>query len=439
VEKRFGASHSSGMQKEEVMTSNRKMMSVFMMALTAVLLSAASVRAEQADKYKKAHEPFTAYGMQVRMSVVNPINHEWQREEQKQLVFQEIAPCRLSSTLVTDKYDHPWGGPGYLPNESRWYPSRGELHTPIFEDPCSKEIPTDAVGIVGRFVVTPGSGDGEVHIDPTNPESPDATIVFKFKKDEVLTFEAGVMFAPDGSFGMATWYAGADVTVDVLGYLLPDQNPIGGGAKGDKGDQGEKGEKGDRGDTGSIGAQGEKGAQGDKGDTGSVGAQGDKGDKGDKGDTGATGTQGDKGDKGDKGDTGATGATGANGDKGDKGDRGDKGATGDAGPKGDKGDKGAAGPKGDKGDPGPIGPQGPMGPAGHFSATRGAGCYPPGNNADSQLTVGNPAITYDSVIIVYYTDANSKGNALALTGQGNGYFNTTGSPNKCFAYVVLNP
>src|SRR5262245_61152676 len=71
VEKRSGPSHSLGMQKEEVMASNRKMF-VLSMALTAAMLSAASVRAEQADKYKKAHEPFTAYGMQVRMSVVNP-------------------------------------------------------------------------------------------------------------------------------------------------------------------------------------------------------------------------------------------------------------------------------------------------------------------------------------------------------------------------------
>src|SRR5207244_7875280 len=115
--------------------------------------------------------------------------------------------------------------------------------TATFVNPCSEAIPDTAIGIVGRFEVKPGGGDGEVHIDPLQPASPDATTVLKFKKGEVLMFEAGVMFAADGSFGVATWYAGADITVDVLGYLLPDPYPAGGGAKGDKGDQGEQGEK----------------------------------------------------------------------------------------------------------------------------------------------------------------------------------------------------
>src|SRR5207244_8333187 len=122
--------------------------------VTTVLLSTISVRAEAPDKFKKPHEPFTAYGMQVRMSIVNPINHLWQKEYQP-TVFQEIAPCRLSSTIIPDKYDRPWGGPGYLPNEARQYPSRGVLETVTFVNPCSEAIPDDAIGIVGRFEVKP--------------------------------------------------------------------------------------------------------------------------------------------------------------------------------------------------------------------------------------------------------------------------------------------
>jgi len=422
------------MQKEDPMASIRKLF-VSAMAITAVLLSAASVRAEQPDKFTKPHEPFTAYGMQVRMSIVNPINHEWQKEIQP-TVFQEIAPCRLSSTLVIDRYDMPWGGPGYLPNESRQYPSRGVLRTPTFEDPCSEAVPTDAIGIVGRFVVTPGGGDGEVHIDPLEPASPDATTVLKFKKGEVLMFEAGVMFAPDGSFGVATWYAGADVTVDVLGYLLPDPQPAG-GPKGDKGEKGDQGEKGENGNTGATGAHGDQGEKGDKGGTGATGATGAAGEKGDKGNTGSTGATGEKGDKGDKGDTGSTGATGAKGDKGETGAIGLKGDRGEAGPKGDKGDTGA---QGSQGPIGPTGPTGPRGPAGSgFTAVKGHGCYPPGNNNNSQLTVSDGSVNYSSIIILNYTDGGSNGNALALTGQGYGSFQTTGSPNKCFQYVVLNP
>jgi hypothetical protein len=461
------------------MSTTRKLF-VSAIAITAVLLSTASVRAEQPDKFKKPHEPFTAYGMQVRMSVVNPIDKSWQNGIQP-IVFQEIAPCRLSSTLIPDHYDAPWGGPAYRPNESRHYPSRGVLETATFVNHCSETVPYEAIGIVGRFVVTPGDGDGEVHIDTSDPTGPDATTVFKFKKGEVLMFEAGVMFASDGTFGVATWNAGADVTVDILGYLLPDPAPTA-GPKGDKGDRGDAGETGA---TGATGANGEKGDKGDTGATGATGANGAKGDvgltgdKGDQGDTGATGAKGDKGDigangaKGDKGDTGPKGATGEKGNKGDKGDvgltgaKGDKGETGAAGAKGDKGDIGANGAKGDKGDTGPkgaagekgskgdtglqgpagtmgpegrmgpAGPQGPPGPAG-FTAVKGHGCYPPGNNANSQLTVYDGSVRYSSIVILNYTDAGSNGNALAIISQSAGSFQTTGSPNKCFQYVVLN-
>src|ERR1041385_1349082 len=205
-----------------------------------VMVSTASVRAEQWDKFKKPHEPFTAYGMQVRMSIINPINRLWEKEFLP-TVFQEIAPCRLTSTLIPDRYDHPWGGPAYSPNESRMYPSRGVLRTVTFENPCSEQVPDNAIGMVGRFEVTPGDGDGEVRIDSLDPSSPDATTGLKFKKGEVLMFEAGVMFGPGGTFGVETTSAGAEVTIDVLGYLLPDPAP-GAGPAGPKGDQGDKGE-----------------------------------------------------------------------------------------------------------------------------------------------------------------------------------------------------
>jgi len=453
-----------------------------------------SVRAEQADKYVKPHEPFTAYGMQVRMSLVNPIDKAWQKGGVRPTVFQEIAPCRLSSTLSIDRYDTPWGGATYRPNESRFYLSRGVLETPVFVDPCSEAIPLDAIGIVGRFIVTPGDGDGEVHIDSSQPASPNATTVFKFKKGEVLMFEAGVMFGPGGTFGVQTWNAGADVMIDVLGYLLPD--PASAGEKGEKGDKGDQGLQGLQGNTGATGPKGDTGAKGDqgaagvKGDNGATGPKGDTGAKGDqgvagsKGDTGAKGEQGIAGPKGDtgpkgdqgvagpKGDTGAKGEQGVAGPKGDtgakgeqgvagpKGDTGAKGEQGIAGPKGDtgaKGEQGIAGPKGDTGSKGETGPQGTIGPMGHegpigpagpkgdkgdpgagLTVVKGNACYPPGNNSNSQLTVSDASVTPFSVVILTYTDAGSNGNALSLTGQGTGFFHTTGSPNQCFQYAIFN-
>src|SRR5438876_621803 len=92
---------------ESVMISIRKLF-VSVVATCTVLLSGASIHAEQPDKYTKPHEPFTAYGMQVRMSVIDPINKTWHNSYQA-IVFQEIAQCRLTSTLTGDHYDRPWG------------------------------------------------------------------------------------------------------------------------------------------------------------------------------------------------------------------------------------------------------------------------------------------------------------------------------------------
>jgi len=399
-------------------------------AITATLLFSASARADQADKYTKPHEPFTAYGMQVRMSLINPINNT----DQSALiptVFQEIAPCRLTSTLTLEAYASQWGGPSYQANESRRYTGRGWLGADNFINPCSEVVPNNAIGLVGRFTVTSTAGDGEVHIDPTNASSSHAATVLKFHKGQTLMFEAGVMFAGDGSFDVATWYAGADVQIDVLGYLIADPAPT-------AGPQGPQGEKGDKGDTGAIGPQG---AKGDKGDTGAIGPQGAKGDKGDagaigpqgpKGDTGAVGPKGDKGDMGAVGPQGPKGDTGADGPKGDKGDTGIAGLQGPAGPQGPMGPMGPMGPQGPKGDPGRDGRNG-------MTAIKGSACYPPGNNANSTLSVLDDSVTASSIVILNYTDPNSNGQAQALVGQGAGHFETTGAPNTCFQYVVINP
>jgi hypothetical protein len=64
---------------------------------------------------------------------------------------------------------------------------------------------------------------------------------------------------------------------------------------------------------------------------------------------------------------------------------------------------------------------------------KGNACYPPGGS----LTVYNSAVTAKSVIILNYTDENSRGNTLAIISQANGSFFTSGSPNKCFQYVIL--
>ena len=135
------------------------------------------------------------------------------------------------------------------------------LATQTFVNPCSEVIPAEAIGIVARFTVTPVAGDGEVHIDAFHPESANANVILKFTKGQMMMFEAGILLNPDGSFGVQTGNAGADVTVDLLGYLLPD--PAGAGLKGDTGDIGATGAKGDKGDKGDAGTTNVRAVQAD--------------------------------------------------------------------------------------------------------------------------------------------------------------------------------
>ena len=90
-----------------------------------------------------------------------------------------------------------------------------------------------------------------------------------------------------------------------------------------------------------------------------------------------------------------------------------------------------------------MGPQGPQGNPGRdgrngMTAIKGGACYPPGTNANSVVSVRDASVTANSIVMLNYTDDNSKGQAQALVSQGEGHFETTGSPNTCFQYVVIN-
>jgi len=138
--------------------------------------------------------------------------------------------------------------------------------------------------------------------------------------------------------------------------------------------------------------------------------------------------------------TGPTGPTGATGATGSAGPAGADGAVGPQGPKGDTGAQGPMGPMGPQGVPGLDGAPGHDGHDGTCSLTiiKGTACYPPGNNANDPLTVYDASVRPNSIVILNYTDAGSNGNAQAIVSQGNGSFQTTGSPNRCFQYVVIN-
>jgi hypothetical protein len=300
------------------------------------------------------------------------------------------------------------------------------------------------------------AGNGSVYLAPgTNQTFSHPALLFKADYD---TSEEATVVLHDNTFAVTTADQATELTIDIIGYFIPDTT-AGGGAKGDQGERGEtgamgpKGEKGDRGEQGISGAEGSKGEKGDPGVAGAEGAKGEKGDpgvagaQGEKGDRGEAGVAGAKGEKGDQGDAGVAGAKGEKGDRGDagvtgakgeKGDRGDAGVAGAKGEKGDRGDAGATGAKGDRGDrgaQGERGAQGPQGPVGIPGVTMSVGTemFPPGGN----ITIYDGNIKANSVILLIYIEV-SNGNALGVASQKAGSFVATGSPNKPFKYVIFN-
>jgi Collagen triple helix repeat (20 copies) len=455
-----------------------------MIILVALTLVAPLVQAADAP----LHNPYTVLGVQLRGALIADEADGASAVSLGPVVFQEIVPCRLVSTLQADGYAAQWGAPSFAPNESRSYRTTGELVDGIWTDPCSKRVPVNAVAVAARIWSSDPKSDAVLWVTPGNETGPADNSKVVVRDNQQIVNEATFVLR-HGMFTLTSQLSGADVQLDIIGYFLPD--PWGKGDKGDKGDagavgpqgpkgdsgtqglQGEKGEKGEKGDTGATGAQGLKGDTGEKGDKGDVGpagaqgAKGDKGDtgaigpqgaKGDKGDAGAQGLQGAKGDKGDKGDAGAQGLQGAKGDKGDKGDIGPAGAQGD---KGDKGDTGAIGPqgaKGDKGDrgeqgpagatgaqgpagpmgpqglqglQGPVGPQGPAGPGPYVSSVN---CIAQG---EQSVTIQNPKVHADSAILVTVV-GRSLGNIISVQAQGEGWLTVSGKPATCFRYIVFN-
>jgi len=92
--------------------------------------------------------PTTIPGVQVRTALQINVNGEVVTMPPS--AFQEIAPCRLVSTLEGDHYGSPWGGPAFGPNEQRLIPVNGNLVTDTFINPCTNLIPTRAVAIAIR-------------------------------------------------------------------------------------------------------------------------------------------------------------------------------------------------------------------------------------------------------------------------------------------------
>ena len=344
-------------------------------ALAAALTAILAVTAFAGER--TPHNPYTVLGVQLRSHLV-PTTPGANGESLGPLVFQEIVPCRFVSTLEADRYDAPWGGGAFRKQESRTYFPKGYLVSANgWENPCSKQVPSESVAVALRLMAHAPETDGTVYLSPsTYNATGQAALHFAAKTDEME--EATIVLRNDG-FAISTNEA-ADLTIDIIGYFLRDDvNAYGG-----KGEQGERGQQGERGEQGLQGERGEKGERGEQG------------------------LQGERGEKGERGEQGLQGQ------RGEKGEQGAQGLQGPAGPQGPKGDKGAAGSS-------PI-----------MASMGGPFYFPPGGS----IRIDDPAVTPGSFILLTYVEV-SNGNALGVESQSNGSFVASGSPNKPFKYVVI--
>jgi len=423
----------------------------------ALVIAAMALCSSAAAQTGTAHNPYTMNGMLLRGQMIVPISEPFGTilADMGPVMFQEIAPCTLVSTLIADNYAAPWGGPPFLANERRTIPVKGSLISGNFTNPCSKKVPSEAIAVVVRLQGFGVKADGGVFVSPGTfgPFSGKPALVLKPVSDAQME-EAGTMINENGTILVEVANTPADLSIELLGFFSPD--PILGdkskliGPAGPKGEKGESGARGEAGATGLPGPKGDQGLTGPKGEPGIAGSPGQKGDQGIPGPAGPKGDQGLTGPKGDQGIPGATGLTGepgVAGPKGDpgpqgpagaKGEQGPAGPTGPEGPAGPAGSAGAAGPQGVAGPVGPQGPQGPQGPKGDrgsgITVNTFTGTFPTGGGVDDCfVTVPLPS----AVTCNYLNEGGGPGNSCTATVLPTGCIQVSGTPKKEFQIIVF--
>jgi len=353
------------------------------------------------------HNPYTVPGARIRMNMVIPVPEAdgIRYESMGPATFQEIAPCRVVSTLKSDAFPAEWGGPPFLPNDSRIYVATGKLMTSDWVNPCSGRIPVGAAALAVRLTVVDPVGDGIIYLAPGTWTPIAGLPVLKFSTGPNVSEEVGVMLRNE-MFAVMSANAPADFSIDVLGYFEAD-------TLGGAGPAGPKGAPGPQGAQGLIGPQGEKGPAGADGASGPAGATGPMG---------ATGPQGEPGAAGEIGPAGAPGPTGP---------------AGPAGPQGEQGSPGLVGPPGPQGPTGATGATGPAGAAGadgsSYILSMGTGTFTPGT-----LRIYNSSIHGNATyVFLQYNHPGSPGNACSVEAIGEGWVDVSGSTGKKFMYLVL--
>ncbi|HEX3109294.1 MAG TPA: hypothetical protein VHU41_09380, partial [Thermoanaerobaculia bacterium] len=132
--------------------------------LIAVCLAATSL---VATAQTSPHNPYTIPGVQLRANMVVPVPDGmggYRPVSMGAAAFQEIAPCRLVSTLSGDAFPAPFGGPAFGANESRVYVGVGQLTSGGWVNPCSDKIPLSALALATRLTVIDPQGNGTIYL-----------------------------------------------------------------------------------------------------------------------------------------------------------------------------------------------------------------------------------------------------------------------------------
>ena len=140
---------------------------------------------------RDTHEPMTFQGFRLRSNIAVPVPGIWGPRivSMGPALFQEIPPCQFISTLESDRYPAPWGGPAFERNESRTYQVVGVMEDGDWKNPCSLVVPStpspsqcastsNSRTATARSTWLPGHGD----LPPAYPSSRITRVTWSSRK-----------------------------------------------------------------------------------------------------------------------------------------------------------------------------------------------------------------------------------------------------------------
>lgn len=201
-----------------------RLLAFLAVAFAIVFCGAAFAQTRVVPQINTPHNPYTMKGFLVRGELRVPIEEPFGAaiQDMGPVLFQEIAPCTLASTLTADQFAAPWGGPKLNAFENRTFVARGYLSSSDFVNPCSGAIPTDARAIDIRIHALNPDAAGSLALSwgSLAPAAGFRALDYPAAATNAME-EAGVMLDANGSFTLHTT-APTDAVIEVLGYFIAD-------------------------------------------------------------------------------------------------------------------------------------------------------------------------------------------------------------------------